>query len=297
MEHGMNMSSKLTAISHTLLNSLRRNLTKLHLISLVRTLRLFFHFGPWRVVPKFLIRQLRPVQRSPGDNEISLLPSLDVNAIAKEVRQASVAVAGVLPAEFVNRLRTITDYLPVNHYQLMHHIDEDVRQLVNDPGIKNVLRAYFKCEPVLLESTLVVTGPKQVHGLSEQNAFHFDYGGWESLNVLVYLSDVTIHSSYHAVIKGSHRNIGVRNILKGTLTTEEAQKMFGSAIQIITGPAGTLFFENTEAFHRRHASEEPRIILNLLYASHRNWLSHGRTNPNHIERRTRAYNQLRNQGQ
>lgn len=294
MEHGMNMSSKLTVLSHTLLNSLRRQLTKLHLISLVRALRLFFHFGPWRVVPKFLIRQLRPIQKSLDAHQESLLPAMDINAIAKEVREASVAIVGVLPGEFVSRLRTVTDNLPVNHYQLMHHIDDDVRRLVDDPGVKNVLRAYFKCEPVLLESTLVVTGPRQVHGLSEQNAFHFDYGGWESLNLLVYLSDVTIDSSYHSIIKGSHRSIGVRDIVKGALTNEEAQQRFGSAIEIITGPAGTLFFENTEAYHRRHASEERRVMLNLLFASHRNWLSHGRTNPNHIERRARAYNQLRN---
>lgn len=294
VQHDARRFGKLTDVSDSLLNLVRRCLKKCGLISLIRTFRRLVHFGPWRVVPQFLIRQLRPVARNMPDEKTSLLDSLDANAIAEEIRYSSVAIAGMLSAEFVSRLRAVTDHLPVNDYQLMHHIDEDVRRLSNDPTIKNVLRAYFGSEPVLLESTLVITKPNEKRRPSEQNKFHFDYAGWESVNVFVYLSDVTAESSCHIVARGSHRNMGFRDVLRASLTNEEALLKYGSSIQSITGPAGTLFFENTEAFHRRNPGDGRRVMLNMLYSSHRGYLSYGRTSQSHIENRARAYNRLRN---
>jgi hypothetical protein len=37
-----------------------------------------------------------------------------------------------------------------------------------------------------------------------------------------------------------------------------------------------MFFENTEAFHRRGVIGGRRVMLNVLFASHRGLLSHGR---------------------
>lgn len=274
-------------------NSLRHRLAKYNLISLVQTARALFHFGPWRVVPQKIIQLLRPPVPSVVENSESLLVGLNANAIAEELRQNSVAIAGVLPSEFVQRLRTVTDHLPCDHYQLMHLIDDDIRRLSEDPAIKAVLRTYLKCEPVLLESTLVVILSHETHGLDEQNAFHFDFAGWDSLNVFVYLTDVTTESSHHTVAKGSHHDFGLRDAFRGAISDKEALQRFSNQIQPITGPAGTIFFENTEAFHRRHPGNERRVMLNLLFASHRSYLSHGRTSSDEIKRRTVAYERLR----
>jgi hypothetical protein len=261
-------------------------------IALVRLLRRLIHFGPWRVVPQFIIRQLRPVLTSHHDEgSASLLGSLDVGRLVAEIRRNSVAMANPLPLDFVKHLQVITDRLPVNHYQRVHEIDDHIRQLSGDAGIQKVLRAYFNCEPVLLECTLVITGSLQSPGLSEQNTFHLDYAGWESLNVFVYLSDVSDESAYHIVARGSHRKLGLRDMVKASLTNEEAQRRFGLSIKAITGPAGTLFFENTEAYHRRQLSGERRVMLNMLYASHRGLLSYGRSSPKHIANRARTYAQ------
>ena len=140
------------------LNTLRRRLKSFSkLSSSIRALRTLVHFGPWRVVPQFLIRWFRPVVCNLDANKESLLGTLDAVAIAEEVRLNSCAIAGVLPLEFVSRLRAITDRLPRDHYQGMHHLNEDVLHLSNDPAIKEVLQTYFKCEPELLEATLLVT--------------------------------------------------------------------------------------------------------------------------------------------
>lgn len=271
------------------LNVLRRHAGQSRASSFLRVLRTIIHFGPWRPVPQFLIRQLRPAQQCASEHQSSLLDSLDANIIAEGIRQNSVVIAGTLPADFISCLTRTTDHLPIDQYQLVHHIDANILQLSQDPAIMAVLRAYLGCEPVLLESTLMVTGSHQVQGCSLQNTFHFDYAGWESLNVFVYLTDVTSESSAHMVAKGSHRAIRWRDMVRSSITDEEAQDRFGAAIETIVGPAGTLFFENTEAFHRRKPGNTRRVMLNLLYASHRSWLSHGRTSQSHLKKRAQAY--------
>lgn len=205
------------------------------------------------------------------------------------MRQNSVAVVGTLPGEFVARLTAITDLLPIDDYQLIHLIDEDIHRLTEDPAIKEVLRAYLKCEPVLIESTLMVTGVCGPNELDEQNLFHVDYAAWESLSVFIYLSDVTDQSSCHIVARGSHRHVKLRDTFRSFLPNDEASRRFGAAIQAITGPGGTVFFENAEAFHRRNSGNERRVMLNLLYASHRSWFSRGRTSRQHMDKRARVY--------
>jgi hypothetical protein len=126
-----------------------------------------------------------------------------------------------------------------------------------------------------------------------QNAFHFDYAGWESLSVFVYLTDVKESSSCHIVARGSHRDVTVLDVFRRSLTAEEGQRRFGDSIQAITEPAGTLFFENTEAFHRRNKGNERRVMLCLLYASRRSLLSHGRAGGDDVEIRDKVYEALR----
>jgi len=274
------------------LSALRQSSKIFKLNSTFHIFRQLAHFGPWRVIPKFAIQKLRPPTRSQQTDNTSLLGSIDPNAIAAEIRQNSVAIVGALPTEFVNRLRQITDVLPANEYQLVHQVDNSIRQLAEDPGIKNVLRAYLKCEPALLEASLFVSNPEEGRPLQDQNSFHFDYAGWESLNAFVYLTDVQERSSCHIVAKGSHRNIAFLDVLRGSLSAEEGNRRFGATVQKITGPAGTLFFENTEAFHRRHQGNERRVMLNLLYASHQSLLSHGRASRKDLELRDNAFEKL-----
>ena len=266
---------------------------KLGIITSLHLVRQIIHFGPWRVVPKYLIRKARSVMPSGIEKGISLLPAMNPPTVSEEIRKNSVAVAGVLPAEFVDRLKRLTDRLPPNEYFLVHEVVDDVKKITQDENINRVLREYFKCEPELLEASLFVSKSEQGSAIHEQNLFHFDYAGWESLNVFVYLTDVTEISSYHVVARGSHKKIGVIDVLRGPLSPEDGLRRFGSSIFEIQGPAGTVFFENTEAFHRRHKGSGKRVMLNLLYASHRSLLSHGRASKADIEMRNRIFEEVR----
>jgi hypothetical protein len=44
-----------------------------------------------------------------------------------------------------------------------------------------------------------------------------------------------------------------------------------------------MFFEETVAFHRRVILMQRRVMLNILYASHRSWLSRGRLVPKYSD--------------
>lgn len=276
------------------LESFRRWLNQNGWLRWARAARLLVHFGPWRPLFRSLVRLSRPAANADLPLSDALLPTLDAESTSAEVRRNSVAVAGVLPEPFVQELRRITDDLPTDHYQLSHLIDENIRRLSEDPAVLATVRSYLGCEPVLLESTLTVTEgmPRDASG---QNFFHFDYAGWDSLNVFIYLTEVNQSSACHTVARGSHRNIRWRDLLREVMSDEQAGKRFGDTVVPILGPAGTVFFENTEAFHRRQPSPERRVMLNLLYASHRNWLSHGRTSSTHIRAQRAAYAKARSE--
>ncbi|WP_143752354.1 hypothetical protein [Marinobacter guineae] len=274
------------------LNFVRRTANGLKLSATLHKIRQLFHFAPWRLGPIYAIQKLRPPLESIDNSRESILGDIDAKLIADEIRQDSVAILGQLPADLVSSLRKITDQLPPEEYQLVHQINEDVCRLTEDPGIKNILRAYLKSEPVLLESSLFVSRSGQSPKEHQQNSFHFDYAGWASLNLFVYLTDVNEESSYHIVAKGSHRDIKITDVLRGSITLAEAENRFGGSIKNITGPAGTIFFENTEAFHRRHFGSGRRVMLNLLFSSHRSLLSRGRASSKKIAKRNREFQKL-----
>lgn len=293
MSQGMLAKESARALDDPL-NSLRRRLSAWPAVShAMRAMRALVHFGPWRSSVHRLISQLRPPGAASSGRESFFLGPLDCDAVATQLRHHSVAIIGTLPHELLARLRETTDRLPVGHYELMHEIDSDVRRIADDLSVKDLLRACFKAEPVLLESTLVVTDPRPNQPDVLQNRFHFDFAGWQSLNVLVYLTDVSSQSSAHVIAKGSHRRIRIGDALRGAISDAEATRRFGSSIETITGPAGTVFVENTEAFHRRIRGSGRRVLLNLLYSSHRGWLASGRTSRSHKARRAKLLAHLR----
>ena len=130
-----------------------------------------------------------------------------------------------------------------------------------------------------------------VHGVEDdsrapldgQRRFHFDYAGWQSLNLFMYLTDVEPDSGAHEVVVGTHRGRPLRDAVRPWVPDEEVVARFGDRIRTISGPAGTMFFENAETFHRRRIMKRRRAMLNVLWASHRGVLSHGRLAPRYSD--------------
>jgi hypothetical protein len=206
------------------------------------------------------------------------MPELDPGDVCAALRSDGICVLGQLPPSFVRDLRGVTDTLPPREYARFHEANEEVRKLVTDEAVLAVVRMYFGAEPEMLECNMVVgemedDAPTSANG---QLRFHFDYAGWQSLNLFVYLTEVEPESGAHEIIPGTHRGKRLRHVIQPWLADEEVAACFGDRIRTIAGPAGTLFFENTEAFHRRRAVRNRRVMLNVLWASHRGMLSRGR---------------------
>ena len=275
--------------------SLRRFAQSLNLARTVTILRQLIHFGPWRHLFILLFRIVRkPSYTEPASQgQPRLFDSIRGSALLTDLTEKGVGFAGTASKELIIAIRSRTDLLPRDHFPDIHEADPDIRRLVTDKALLNLVRRYLCAEPVMLECTLIVTEGGSVSdqdGL--QSRFHFDYAGWHSVNVFVYLTDVGEQSAFHTVIAGTHRRKTIGDIFKQFLSDDEAQERFGNQITPVFGTAGTVFFENTEAFHKRQPSPERRVMLNILYASHSNWLSKGRSAPGNIHRRDRLYRQL-----
>lgn len=266
-------------------NRLHRGLSRLRrtvgrnrrLADTLRAIRALVHFGPWRHVARALIRRMRPPRNQVYQPATSYLPPLDLYRVVSSLHDHSVCNIGRISGEIVARIRAETDVLPRGEYALFHAESRAVRALVEDEGLLEVVRSYLGAEPVLLECTVVVQEAEgELRRVSPQRHFHFDYAGWQSLNFFLYLTDVPPDSGAHQVVIGTHTGKRIRDLVRPALDDEEAVRRFGTRIRTIAGPAGTAFFENTEAFHRRLTVFKRRVMLNVLFASHRGLLSHGR---------------------
>jgi hypothetical protein len=175
--------------------------------------------------------------------------------------------------------------LPPGEYSDLNEIPV-IRTLVQCAAVMAVVRGYLRAEPVLLECNLVVAqaeNPDEPLPYDSQRRFHFDYAGWHSLNLFTYLTDVSQDSGAHQVVIGTHRSRNTWDAVRGAIPDDEIKHRFPNRVRTITGPAGTMFFEDTSAFHRRLIHARRRITLNMLYASHRGWLSKGRLVPRYSD--------------
>jgi hypothetical protein len=245
--------------------------------------RALVHFGPWRHAARAVIRWKRPPLHEGVTRPASIL-SLNARELSRTLRGDGMARAGQLPPDVVRSVRAITDDLPPGEYGDFHE-QPDIRALVLGADVLNVVRDYLGAEPALLECNLVVGQAEDpartpVH---VQRHFHFDFAGWQSLNLFVYLTDVEDDSGAHQVVLGTHRVRKVRDAIRPWVPDDEINARYPGRVRTIAGPAGTMFFENTEAFHRRLIFKRRRVMLNVLYASHRSWSSEGRLTPKYAD--------------
>ena len=253
------------------------------LTTALNSARAILHFGPWRHAARAAIRRARPPRYGQATLPAGGV-SLDARALARTLRQDGMARAGQLPAEALDRVRAITEGLPPGEYADFHD-QPDVRALVLGSGVLDVVRTYLGAEPELLECNLVVghaEDPARTP-IHVQRHFHFDFAGWESLNLFVYLTDVDDDSGAHQVVLGTHHSRLLRDALRPWVPDEEIGARYPDRVRTIAGPAGTMFFESTEAFHRRLIFKRRRAMLNVLYASHRSWASRGRLTPRYAD--------------
>ncbi len=123
--------------------------------------------------------------------------------------------------------------------------------LVNDLGIREIIGRYLECEPVFDLVAAWWSFPSGAASSKSAQLYHFDMDRVRWLKVFVYLTDVGLDNGPHAFIQGSHRTIGSKVMHDGRYSDDEVFRMYPKQDEIIlTGPAGTVFIEDTLGFHK-----------------------------------------------
>lgn len=138
-------------------------------------------------------------------------------------------------------------------------------ELANHPKILAVVAKYLKAKPTISYMAAWWSFP---HGEAAQHAelFHRDYDDLRFLKFFMYLTDVDDNAGPHIYVKGSHQ----RNALtaRKRFSQSDVEKNYASsAIHACTGPAGTMFLEDTVGLHRgKPPSQSPRLIFQVIYS-------------------------------
>lgn len=243
----------------------------------LRSGRAVIHFGPWRHAARGIIRMVRPPRKEAVSSNSSFF-RFEAAVIVQTLRADGSLVVGCLPTDALSRVRAITDKLPPGEYGDFHKLPE-IRLLAEGAATLNVARGYLRAEPELLECSLFVAhaeNPSAPFAYDSDRRFHFEDPGWHSLSLFVYLTDVSEDSGAHQVVIGTHRSLTVWDAIRGSFPESEIKTRYSNRIRTIVGPAGTTFFEDTSAIHRRQMHTRRHALLHILFVSRRSWTSKGR---------------------
>lgn len=197
------------------------------------------------------------------DGLTMLEPVLDAEAVASLVDFARNSPAsGRLPdGTFrTGTYRALRDEVPVVRLDgRFAWARPEVQQIMSDPTLWDLARAYFEMPPVVHPPLLYWScaaapdAPTQAADLARN--FHWDYDGIGGLRLHLYLTDVDDTAAPMEYVLGSHR--------AGVLTTPELRRADDaetpeSALgalglverRTITGPAGTTFMSDSNGLHR-----------------------------------------------
>ena len=144
----------------------------------------------------------------------------------------------------------------------------EVKELVTDPFLLNIIQKYLGCNPILCQTNLWYSckGNK----IERTQHFHQDYDDINFLKIFIYLSNVDESSGAHSYISTSINNIieppGYQPSTR--LTDTFAKNTYGDKIKLFIGDIGTIIIENTNGFHRgMPIIKGNRLMLQLQYST------------------------------
>jgi hypothetical protein len=154
----------------------------------------------------------------------------------------------------------------------------EVQDLLMDPFILNVCKEYLGgATPILTQTNFWwSTANPKVAEKDHSHSFHQDQDDIKFIKVFIYLNDVTDKNGSHVYVKDSiHNRTGLPKWYKisNRLTDDFITNKYGKDNVInLTGPKGTMIFENTNGFHKGMAlTQGYRYLLQLEYGCSTSW--------------------------
>lgn len=138
--------------------------------------------------------------------------------------------------------------------------------VANHPAILATVEGVFGCKPTIGYMSSWWSIPTRDGIARHAENFHRDVDDVHFLKLFIYLDEVRASSGPHEYIRGS-ASIDRLNAIK-RYTDEEVLAAFGQErLVTFTGPAGTVFLENTFGLHRgQPVRGGRRLILQIVYS-------------------------------
>lgn len=158
-------------------------------------------------------------------------------------------------------------------FRKLHHTHEDVAQctelatLANHPQILGVVAAYLGATPTIagLQVWWTLGHASNATELARDDMFHRDVDDLRFIKLFMYLTDVGPENGVHSFVPTSHRSTEL--VRRAPITDEQVRLHFGAdAERTFTGPAGTIFLEDTWGIHRQTpAVSGRRCMFSVMY--------------------------------
>lgn len=144
---------------------------------------------------------------------------------------------------------------------------EAVKHLVYDKNILKICEKYLGKNFKIIDCHSWWSFSPSEESNNHQYGFHYDIDSPKFLKFFLYLTDVDIDTGPHVIVKGTHRNKSYTEKVNRRVHEEYLSKKYGNdKIIIKTGPRGSLFFEDTFAYHKGTTPKKPRLILQAEYS-------------------------------
>ena len=150
------------------------------------------------------------------------------------------------------------------------HENPDIQNLAGDLTLLAAAQAFLRCRPVFTGCTMWWSTAFLDKPDSDQaQLFHFDMPQVKFLKMFVYLTDVGQENGPHVFVRGSHRRLPRAFLEDRRYRDEEILEHYSDdRVLTLTGPAGTMFAEDTRGLHKGTAVMTGcRLLLQLQYAT------------------------------
>jgi hypothetical protein len=247
------------------------------LLRRAQSLRAYLVLGPLRKPLIWYYRSYR--NNEPVVTELSrLFSNLNVDKIASMIEELGHSHIGILPPALVSQVLTYCAVDKRMSYWNPHLDCESIRSIAQSPDTVEIARRYLGAEPIFWLTRLKWSFPlsddisdmqPSIHKEPieyEPYGFHYDANDFKSLTFFVYLTDIDDPDcGAHVMIEGTHRNKTLKEISNKFIDDQSAYVTYGERIKVILGKKGTVFAEESSAYHKVAVCEKRRLILMIYY--------------------------------
>ncbi len=152
------------------------------------------------------------------------------------------------------------------NYNLLKECDS-VKKLVFNKDVLKICESYLGPKFKLISCHSWWSFPPLNNKSNHQYGYHYDIDSPKFLKIFIYLTDVDLDSGPHVIVPGTHKRKSIKEKLNRRLNDMqiESNKNYNNPI-IKIGPKGSMFFEDTFAYHKGTTPVKPRLIMQAEYS-------------------------------